>query len=42
MFSKRDESYLEDRGRAETGPVETGISPVENFEKYPVLNLFWP
>jgi hypothetical protein len=23
-----------------TGPVETGISPVETFEKYPLLTLF--
>jgi hypothetical protein len=25
----------------ELEPVETGISPVETFEKYPLLTLFW-
>jgi hypothetical protein len=29
-----------DRLRKSTGPVKTGISPVETFEKYPLLTLF--
>ncbi len=29
-----------DRLRKSTGPEKTGISPVETFEKYPLLTLF--
>jgi hypothetical protein len=29
-----------DRLRKSTGPVKTGISPVETFKKYPLLTLF--